>query len=108
MSIMLEAMCSKDKFKYLMITIFKIKVRLMFEYLPQKVIDIMCNFHRFHIRNNSNFKINCCKTMKKYKILFYKGLIIFIALPFPFSSNPYLINFHGLHVNQIYSYYLNT
>jgi hypothetical protein len=65
-----------------LVTIYKIKNKLMPNYLSSKV-TYNSNLHRYSLRNNNMFKIDICRTNRKFNTLFYKGLSTFNMLPWP-------------------------
>jgi hypothetical protein len=68
-----------------LVTIYKIKNKLMPNYLLNKV-TYNSNLHRYSLRNNNMFKIDICRTNRKFNTLFYKGLSTFNMLPWPIKE----------------------
>jgi hypothetical protein len=68
-----------------LVTIYKIKNKLMPNYLLNKV-TYNSNLQRYSLRNNNMFKIDICRTNRKFNTLFYKGLSTFNMLPWPIKE----------------------
>jgi hypothetical protein len=68
-----------------LVTIYKIKNKLMPNYLLNKV-TYNSNLHRYSLRNNNMFKIDICRTNRKFNTSFYKGLSTFNMLPWPIKE----------------------